>query len=52
MNRILKAIDKELRSLCVIEAHERFDGNHHEADRLRGKIAELLKLRNKAKEME
>lgn len=45
MKHILKAIDKKIQSLCCSEAHERFDGNHPEADRLCLKIRKLVKVK-------
>ena len=52
MKRILKAIDKEITNLLVSEAHERYDGNTAEADRLLLKLADLQDIRIKVKEME
>ena len=52
MKRIIKAIDKELRRLSYCELDARLDGLHHEAERLRAKMAELLKLRNQVEGME
>ena len=45
MKRIIKAINKELRRTAWTEVHERFDGNHKEADRLAKKIQRLAKLK-------
>ena len=45
MKRIIKAINKELRNTAWAEVHERFDGNHKEADRLAKKIQRLVELK-------
>ena len=51
MKKILKAIDKEIRNTVIAEAHERYDGNVEEANRLKKIIGKLLELRDSAKEV-
>jgi hypothetical protein len=52
MKRILKQIDRKIKGLVCAEVHERFDGNHKEADRLCEKIRRLENYRELIKELE
>jgi len=52
MKKILKAIDKEIRNTVIAEAHERYDGNIEEANRLKKIIGKLLELKDRALEVE
>ena len=51
MKKILKEIDKEIKRLSIIEAHERFDGMHKESWRLCGLIADLTSIREQVKKL-
>ena len=49
MKRIIKELDRKINALIVSEAHERFDGNHHEANSLCGLIADLVEIKNRVR---
>lgn len=49
MKKIIRALDKKIKALKWAECHERYDGNHQEANHICGQIAELVEIKNRVR---